>query len=199
MESRILRRMFVVLIGILFGFPIGCLVTLGIMGLVQQSTAYPEVMKFGDFTICAIKHNDANDHFAADLMISKDGRPFLWAEKNKSGEVTNLSLADGAEHVILTLKTSHLPGKWIFSRYGSPDLIGESYVDIDFNGRFDIKAITDSNGKVLSRYIYFQGFWKKIDHFQKQKAFVGSDTFTFYSNLGWQLDETDKVEDPKLE
>ena len=190
MEYRILTKLSGLIVGLLFGIPIGCMTTIAIIGAAQHLKENPRVMKFGDITISAITQRDANDQFAEELLMTKDGNPFLWASRNSLGKVTDLSLANGKEEVILTLKASHEPSKWISARYGSSDLIGESYQDTDFDGHFDIKVMFDSNVKALSRYIYFNGIWKQVDGFQKQKAFLGSDVFIFHIGSGWQLVET---------
>ncbi len=191
MELRILTKRQAVLIGLLLGLPIGCVITLFVMGIALTPSENPRFMKFGDITISAIKERDANDQFAEELVITKDSRPFSWMSRNSLGEVTDFVLADGMNNVILALEASPKPGRWVSANYGPPDLIGESYHDEDFDGNFDIKLVLDNTNNTPSRYIYFKGTWKKIDRFQKPKAFLGSDIFTFYANSGWQLDETD--------
>lgn len=195
MEYRIPTKLSYTLIGILFGLPVGCLVSLVIIGIAQQPNENPRVFKFGDIIISAIKERYTNNQFAEQLLMTKNGREFLLANKNSLGKVTNLVLANDRDHIILTLEAASEPGKWISAKYGISERgvpIGDVYEDRDFNGRFDTKVKFSRSGKVLSRYIRFYGDWKRVDSFQGQKALSASDTFIFNKDFGWQLDETGK-------
>jgi hypothetical protein len=52
-----------------------------------------------------------------------------------------LVLMDGSGHIIFRLETSRKPGKWILAKYGSNKgsvRPSEKYVDLDFDGQFDL-------------------------------------------------------------
>jgi hypothetical protein len=109
-------------------------------------------------------------------------------------EVHNLYLLDGSGYIVLSLDASKEPGKWKNTSYGSFDLKSEQYIDFNFDGQFDVKALMNENEEVLSRYIYYEGVWKQAESSQKYKgkAVSGSDVFTFHKDSGWQLDDTSK-------
>lgn len=195
MEHSILTRRAALLIGLLFGLPIGCLITLGIIGMVQQPIENPRIMSFGDLTIRATIPKDPNDEFVEELWLAKAGRPFLFARRNNLGEVKRLILTNGKSDVILTLRASRAAGRWYSAMYGPSDLIGELYQDIDFDGQFDIRKKIDNNGKVQSNHIYYEENWKKFDVFKEQKVISGNDTFTFQKDSGWQLEKVEKDAD----
>ena len=176
------------LIGVLFGLPIGSMLVLCIMGIKQLPIEKLRFMKFGDITIYSITRRDSNNGLSEELLMKKDGRLFLSVKKNTLGRLTDLILSNGRDNIILTLKPSSKPGKWVSANYGSNDLIGESYFDMNFDGHFDIKAILDAEVK-MQRSIYFQHKWKQIDRFGNQKAISGLDTFVFDMNSGWQLEK----------
>lgn len=190
MEHSILTKRAAILIGILFGLPIGCLVTLGILGMVQQPIEKPRIMRFGDVAIKVRIPKDPNDQFVEELWLTRHDRLFLFARRNKLGEVDRLILSDGKDKVILTLRASSKPGKWLSALYGPSDLVGELYQDIDFDGQFDLKTKIDCNDKVQSKHIYYEETWTKIDTLQEDKAISGTNTFTFQKDSGWQLYET---------
>jgi hypothetical protein len=149
------------------------------------------MMKFGDITISNITTRDVTDEIAGELVMMKEGRSFFYAKRNKLGEVTDLALADGNDHIIFTMKASQESGKWESANYGPSENgrpTGDLYMDIDFDGRFDMKLSFDHNGKLRDRYISYYRTWKQVDRFENQTAFSESNTFTFRKDLGWQLD-----------
>ena len=195
MEHSIITKRAALLIGLLFGLPIGCLVSLCIVGMVQQPIENPRVMSFGDLSILATIQKDPNDEFVEELWLTKNDRPFLFARRNKLDEVKRLILTNGKSDVILTLRASSSPGRWYSAMYGPSNLVGELYQDIDFDGQFDIRKKIDSNGNVQSNHIYYEENWKKFDVFQEQKVISGNDTFTFQKGSGWQLEKVEKDAD----
>jgi hypothetical protein len=195
MEHSIRLKLTFTLIGILLGFLIGCVVTFSIMRIPKQSTENPRIMKFGDITISALVPSDANDMYAEELTLTKNDRPFLWASRNSLDEVHNLFLIDGPHNFILSLEASKELGEWKYASYGSFDLKSEQYIDINFDGQFDIKMVLDKDGEILSRHIYYEGVWKQIEISQQHhKAVSGTDIFTFDNAYGWRLDKTSQVE-----
>lgn len=188
MGRIILTNRATMLIGVLFGLPIGSMLVLCIMGIKQSPIEKLKFMKFGDITIYSITRKDSNNGLAEELLMKKDGRLFLSVKKNTLGKLNDLMLSNGRDNIILNLKPSLKPGKWVSAYYGSNDLTGESYFDMNFDGHFDIKTIRDAQGK-MQRSIYFKRNWKQIDRFEYHKAISGSDTFVFDMNSGWQLEK----------
>jgi len=122
--------------------------------------------------------------------MKKDGRLFLSVKKNTLGKLNDLMLSNGRDNIVLNLKPSQKPGRWISAYYGANDITGESYIDLNFDGHFNIKSILDAQGK-MQRSIYFQHKWKQIDRFEHNKAISGSDTFVFDMNSGWQSEKAE--------
>lgn len=195
MEHSILTKRVAILIGILFGLPIGCLITLGIIGIVNP-IEIPRTMNFGNVTVSIVRRNYANENFAEELWLMKDDRPFLFIKRNKPDDkLCELILSDVNDKVRLALSASNVPGRWFSARYGPFNLGGEYYQDIDYDGQFDIKNKIDNNGKVQSNHIYYEENWKQIDVFHEQNAVSGTNTFTFQKDSGWQLEKVDKDKD----
>jgi len=190
MERHIQKRLPSTKIGFLFGCSIGFVIALGIMGISQRSIENRRTMIFGDIIVSTLKPKDANDQNVEELLMAKDGRPFLYACRNSSGKVTDLTLSNGIKQTILVLKASRTPGRWIYAQYGPYDMIGELYVDLDFDGQFDAKAVVDRDGKTRKSQIYYQEDWKQVDYFRKAKAISKSESFTFDKDTGWQLEKT---------
>jgi len=201
MKKSIRSKLACMLVGILLGCLIGCVVTLSIMRTPKQSIKNPRIMKFGDITISAEIPSDANDTYAEELTLKKNDKIFLYAFRNSLNKVPRLSLADGDHGIILMLYASKETGKWNNVCYSTPDMIGDEYIDIDFDGKFDIKVSFGNNSEVLSSHINYNGVWKKIDGLLEQhnvgrprNAISGSDIFTYHKDSGWQLDNTSKSE-----
>ena len=61
------------------------------------------------------------------------------------------------------------------------------FVDVNFDGHFDIRHIFDDTEKKVSRYIYIGQDWKKVDRCDPKKAIADTTTYVFDFNDGWQL------------
>ncbi len=196
MKNIINSKLSLTIVGVLLGCLIGSVITFSIMRIPKQSIENPRIMKFGDITISALVPNDANDMYAEELTLYKNDREFLFTTRNSLDEVHNLCLGDGPHNFILSLEASKKPGKWRIASYGSLDPKCEQYVDINFDGQFDVRALMNKNEEIISRYIYYDGVWKQAESSQKykNKAVSGSDIFTFHKDYGWQLDDTSKNE-----
>jgi len=129
------------------------------------------------------------------LWMTKDDVPFLIIAQNKEGEISGLYLVRGKNKPILTMNPSNTPGKWVRTTYGNSDgagsPIGDTFIDIDFNGSFDFKFAMDSTGNLLSRSIFMDGSWEKINqcNLKAKKAAIGQTIYVFDPNLGWQCEE----------
>ena len=170
------------LLGFFMGIPFGCLLIIGIMGVISND---PRIMSFGNIKIYKSVPSDADDAFSEDLIMKKDDRVFFYASRNSLGEVNVLNLRNGMNGPILSLNASKKQGEWTYSHYGKPDGTGEDYIDLNFDGQFDIKCVL--NNSEVHRYIYFEKKWKQTDYIENNKVTAGSETFIFNDVTGWQL------------
>lgn len=127
------------------------------------------------------------------LWMTKDDVPFLMISQGKAGQITCLFLLRGPEEAVLSLDPSDTPGKWcnaVYSRSteaGHP--IGDVYVDINFDGSFDLKVIVDQKGNRVSRSMFIDGTWIQIDSYRREenRVVLGRRTYLFDPNSGlWQ-------------
>lgn len=200
MEHGIRSKLAFTLTGILLGCIIGTVATFSIKRTSKQTIENPRIMKFGDITISAFVPIDANDTYVEELTLYKNDRKFLWTYRNSLDEVHNLNLVGSSGDIIFSLDASKEPGKWRVASYGLFEPKCEHYFDINFDGQFDVKALFDKNDEVLSRYIYYEGVWKRAENSQEHqnKAVSGSETFTFHEDSGWQLDNISNTESNQL-
>jgi hypothetical protein len=130
------------------------------------------------------------------LWMTKDGAPFLMIAKDANNKIHGLYLLKNKDEPVLTLEPLASPGKWGKASYsnckkGKP--IGDVFIDIDFDGRFDFIVVTDSNGNQISRSIFFNGDWQIVNRFslEKMKATVGETEYLFDPNSGCWLEDRD--------
>jgi hypothetical protein len=144
---------------------------------------------FGDIKIWVEKApaNQEENYDVSEVMyLAKAGKPFLMVDMNKDGKVVSLSLLEG-EAMRFTIKASDKPGKWENGIYGGGGYgytTGEGYVDINFDGHFDIKNIFDDTGRKVSRSIYVNGVWQQVDRCDFTKALSGQINYAFDPNSG---------------
>jgi hypothetical protein len=124
---------------------------------------------------------------AEELLMSRDGVPFLYLGKDAKGKVADLALTRGPEKLILTLKAASQPGQWEEATYSyGRQRPSEQYVDLDFDGRFDIMTFSDPNGRPEAGYLYYDKAWQRIDQSREGRFLVGPRVFTFEPNVGWR-------------
>ncbi len=106
----------------------------------------------------------------------------------KRGQLS-LYLLKNKYEPVLTLEPIDNSGNWRKASYsncikGKP--IGDVYVDIDFNGRFDFKVTTDNLGKRFSRSIFFNGDWQIVNdaNLNAKKASAGEMDYLFDLDSG---------------
>ncbi len=128
------------------------------------------------------------------LWMTKDGAPFLMISKDVNDRISTVSLLKNKDEPVLTLEPSNFPRKWGKASYsncrkGKP--VGDVFVDLDFNGCFDFKVVTDSNGNRISRSIFINSNWQIVDSFslKKMKAIVGKTRYLFDPNSGCWLED----------
>ena len=178
-----------IVVGVLFGFPLGCLVTTAIFGAARCAPEHPRVMRFGDIVISAFRPRTESTEIAEELLLRRNGRSFLWAARNTNDQVTDVCLLNGPERIVLTMKASTGLGGWVDANYGrteSRTRLGEHYRDLDFDGQFDVMSAYDVTGKLCFSRIRVQGGWRQVDRIEGRKAFLGKEVFTFHGDTCWQ-------------
>ena len=123
--------------------------------------------------------------------MRKNRIPFLYAEENKDEKVTDVSVMGENESIRLTIKASEKPGKWEKAIYGCTKgyTSGEQYIDIDFDGQFDVKHFYDESGTLISKHIYLGKVWKRVESLEKGKAILDEKTYVFSKEAGWVIRE----------
>ena len=191
-----------IVIGIIISFLIGAIIS-----CIDPGTELTEHLKtFGDIKVWAQKPLVVEDEQIPEgfyqeahkvLLMTKDAIPFLMIHQDKEGEISNLYLLRGNYDPVLTMQPSKTPGKWVLASYGMSDgagkPIGDTLIDIDFNGSFDFKILTDDTGNLLSRSIFLDGVWEEVDKcsLEAKGAAIGQTRYVFDPNFGWQRDYDD--------
>lgn len=147
--------------------------------------------KAGDIEINV--HADKNDETTLNAMtMTKNGNTFLGAEIDSDGQMTDLYIGNN-DKVILTLKYSQALNKWVRATYfGETDGRSEVYWDLDFNGTFDVRAITRETD-ARKRYIRLGGTFESVDILSFEPATatgiaaIGADKYIFEHGRGWQI------------
>ena len=124
------------------------------------------------------------------LWMSKNNTPFLMISQDVNNNTTGLYLLKDKDRAILCLNSTNNTGEWHWSSYGIADSLGtpkgNTLIDLDFNGNFDFKIITDNNGNLVSRYIRLEDSWQKIEKCNLEEAivFTGHNYYKFDPNIG---------------
>jgi hypothetical protein len=144
---------------------------------------------FGDLKIRTVEENDDKE-INCYLVMLKDDKQFFYAQKNKENKVTDVAIVGANNSIRLSIKSSEETGGWKTAIYGCTKgyTKGEQYVDIDFDGQFDAKNIFDNQGELLSKWIYSDGIWQKVDYLDDGKAILGQTRYVFDANSGWRED-----------
>jgi len=146
---------------------------------------------FGDIKVWverASANQEENYNISKAMYMAKDGKPFLVVDMNNAGKVVGLSLLEG-ESIRFTMTASEEPGKWERGIYGGGGYgytTGESYVDINFDGHFDVKHIFDNSGRKIASEICVNGTWQQVEHGNLQKAVSDQATYIFDTDSGWR-------------
>jgi hypothetical protein len=147
--------------------------------------------KFGDIKIAAFKPDDLRENKDVDetLMMTKDNIPFFYAFTNKSGKVTDIAVLGLKKEIRFTLFASEKsPSGWQGAMYGCGRgnySIGDKYIDINFDGQFDVKNSYDNKGTRLAKYIYVDNDWKMVDSAESEGVSVGGIGYFFNFYSGW--------------
>jgi len=180
------------------GFVVGVavLILIGAIGsYIHPVTSLTWPKKFGDITIFVREAADCEDVFFQEdidqmLFMAKADVPFLTIGLDNSGKINGLSLLDNRGKLCFTMTPSTDSVRWEGAIYASQDdndnTVGEMFVDVNFDGHFDIRHIFDDTGKKVSRYIYIDQDWKKVDRCDFKKAIADTTTYVFDFNDGWR-------------
>jgi hypothetical protein len=130
------------------------------------------------------------------LWMTKDGAPFLMISKDVNDKISGMYLLKNKIEPVLTLESLDVPGgKWgkaFYSncRKGKP--VGDIFIDLDFDGRFDCKAVIDSNGNRVSHSIFINNDWQSVDYFSREemKAVAGKTKYLSDPNSGCWLEDS---------
>ena len=120
--------------------------------------------------------------------MNKDGIPFFYAELDKNNKVNQIAIVGANKEIRFTMKSSSKPGTWKNAMYSydkDHKTIGDEYIDFNFDGRFDIRQIFDSNGKKKSIFIPLGEQWVEVSRMKGGKAFINDQTYVFTDTNGW--------------
>jgi hypothetical protein len=140
------------------------------------------VLYKGDRPIIYLFRNDANEvgaycltHGEDDILaagwLSKSGLSYFSLYGNK--------VHDAQRTMILIMQASDKPGVWRFAGYGltipgddRERFVGDVYVDLDVDGRFDGKQVFNDKSAVVSDSIFINGEWRELGHLDSKGQFV---------------------------
>jgi len=188
---------FVFLLGVVAGITITLLFA-AILRHKDSGTLLNRPITFGDIKIWAGRPTDVGCppdlNIDEALVMEKDGVYFLTIHKNKAGQINSLNLVKNTTNEpIFSMEPLKTAGKWGKATYsrgkGTGHPVGDVFMDLDFDGRFDFKMIFDDKGKVVSRSIYLDEAWQEVDHVnvEQMKAAKGKTWYNFDPNIGcWQ-------------
>lgn len=194
-KKETFRTIILLLIGIFIGFAI--VLFIGAIGsYVYPVTTLTWPKKFGDIIIWAKKppnvEGTADPNVYKMLWMKKNDIPFLMITQNEAGRNTDLFIFNDKKHPVFSLESLDTPSKWGQARYCGDNqagkIVGDVFVDIDFDGRFDVKYVKDSDGKYASVSIFVDGSWQRVNHCNAKDmtAILGETKYTFDPNSGWR-------------
>jgi hypothetical protein len=129
------------------------------------------------------------------LWMTKDGAPLLMIAKDVNDKIHGMYLLKNKDEPVLILEPLNSLGKWEKASYsncrkGKP--VGDVFIDINFDGCFDYKVLTDSNGNRVSLSIFINNDWQVVNHFnlKKMEATVGETEYLFDPNSGCWLEDS---------
>jgi hypothetical protein len=136
----------------------------------------------GDRPIIYLFRNDANEVGGYGLTNGKDDILAV-GQLSKAG-ISNFLLYGNKVHdaqrtVVLVMQGADKPGVWRQVSYGVtvPDdnrhrFIGDVYVDLDCDGRFDAKEVFDDKSAVVSQSIFVNGEWRELGRLDSNGEFT---------------------------
>lgn len=193
------RRVLIFCLGLLAGIAIGfgIAVLIGAIARYRDSgTPFAGPKTFGEVKVAvADMSNDANgnsDNISHMMLITRAGTPFLGIDIDGTGRVKAVSVVGEEKTVIFTMNAREGLAGWEKAIYGgrrnaAKHTVGEMYIDINFDGQFDIKSLFDDNGQKICRYIYLGGTWREVNRYTDKNAVFGEKLYIFDPNSGWHL------------
>ena len=196
-NRKTLSTIIVFFVGVVVGF--GILYAIGVIvdypDRGTQLTHNPKI--FGDIKVYAYYQSDvgasSDPNIYRTLWMTKDGVPFLSIIQKASGEVSAFHLLNDKKEPVFSMEPLSGSGKWGRAAYRgynqAGELSGDDYVDIDFDGHFDIKL--HGNGKLASVSIFVDESWKEVQHWKGKDttAAIGERKYIFDPNSGWREDQ----------
>jgi len=178
-----------------------------LIGVIRSRTIEKELTNssrtFGDIKIVVQKPAEPNGieipqgflaEHAKELWITKEDIPFLLITQDKAGKVNSLYLCKDPHRPVFWMKPLCAPGKWGNAVYSSVRLtekpVGDALKDIDFDGRFDFKLTGDADGNGISRFIFVNDSWQKVDYYSTKAmaARIRETRYIFDPNTGcWEM------------
>jgi hypothetical protein len=150
---------------------------------------------FGDIKVWAKKPSDVEGILTElgihrTLLMTKNKDLLLMVTQNEAGENIDLSLFDNTEYPIFKIEFLNTPGKWGLAGYSGRNK-GDFFVDIDFDGHFDVKYVSDDNGKIISANIFINDTWQCVNNCRanERTAILGETKYIFDPNSGWGISE----------
>lgn len=192
-SQRPLSKVIVLLIGMCVGITVTVFAG-AILSYLDPGTLLTSRPKiFGDIKIFVYEPNALEATMLHDItktmVMTKSDTPFLSIAMDRAGKISNLSLLDGDSKLRFTMTASSELGKWEDAIYagggGTGRTTGGMYVDIDFDGHFDVKNVFDDSGKKISQHIYMDGIWQQVDRCNFEKAVSGEARYVFTASSGW--------------
>lgn len=203
-NRKTLFTMIILVIGTVIGVAI-FLPTGTLLGYVESAKSLsPQPKTFGDIKVWAQKPlvaegTEVPTGFYQEahtlLWMTKDDIPFLMISQNEAGKTTGLYLLKNKDEPVLCLEPSSSPGKWSYAKYSGGDgtgkPLGDVFIDIDFDGHFDFKLALDGGGNFISRSIFVDGSWRKVDRcsIKAKRAAIGQIMYSFVPVFGWQQEK----------
>lgn len=136
----------------------------------------------GDRPIIYLYRNEANEIGGYGLTNGQDD--ILAVGQLSKGGVSNFVLYGNKVHdaqrtVVLVLQASDKPGIWRQVNYGLtvPDgnrhrFVGDVYVDLDVDGRFDGKQVFDDKSAIVSESIFINREWRELGRLDSKGQFT---------------------------
>ncbi len=150
---------------------------------------------FGDIKVRAKKPSDVEEILTElgihrTLLMTKNKDLLLMVTQNEAGENIDLSLFDNTEYPIFKIEFLNTLGKWGLAGYAGRNK-GDFFVDIDFDGHFDVKYVSDDNGKIISANIFINDKWQWVNNCRanERTAILGETKYIFDPNSGWAISE----------
>lgn len=182
-----------IIVSFFVGIVVGIIVSLSIGAVLyylEPDTLLPDHPKtFGDIGIL-VENYEEDEEPNKIMLMTKNKIPFFYADQNKDRKVTEIAIVGKNESIRLTMKATEEPSGWKNVTYGcvTADYTkGERYFDINFDGQFDVKYFFDDTGALISKHIYLDKAWEKVERLEKGKAILDQKTYVFSNDSGWTI------------